>query len=66
MSVLGSSNFNTLDGGQACRALLNKGAKVVVRKDPERVRELALDDPGIRADIDTPREYAQWVGARKI
>ena len=52
--------------GELLAAPLDKGAKVVVRKDPERVRELALDDPGIRADIDTPREYARWVGARKI
>ncbi len=52
--------------GELLAAPLDKGAKVVVRKDPERVRELALDDPGIRVDIDTPREYARWVGARKI
>ena len=52
--------------GELLAAPLDKGAKVVVRKDPKRVRELALDDPGIRADIDTPEEYARWVGARKI
>ena len=52
--------------GELLAAPLDRGAKVVVRKDPERVRELALDDPGIRADIDTPQEYAQWVGTRKI
>ncbi len=52
--------------GEILAAPLDRGAKVVVRKDPERVRELALDDPGIRADIDTPQEYARWVGTRKI
>ena len=52
--------------GEILAAPLDKGAKVVVRKDPERVREIALDDPGIRADIDTPQEYAQWVGRIKM
>jgi len=52
--------------GELLAAPLDKGAKVVVRKDSKRVRELALHDPGIRADIDTPEEYARWVGARKI
>ncbi len=49
--------------GELLAAPLDKGAKAVVRKDPERVREIALDDPGIRADIDTPEEYARWMGA---
>ena len=52
--------------GEILAAPLDSGAKVVVRKDPERVRELGLNDPGIRADIDTPQEYARWVGTRKI
>ena len=52
--------------GEILAAPLDKGAKVVVRKDPARVREIALDDPGIRADIDTPQEYAQWVGGIKM
>lgn len=43
-------------------APLNKGAKVVVRKDPARVREVPLDDPGILADIDTPEDYRRWMG----
>ena len=43
-------------------APLDQGAKVVVRKDPARVREIQLDDPGILADIDTPEDYAQFVG----
>ncbi len=45
-------------------APLDKGAKVVVRKDPERVREVRLDDPGILADIDTPEEYTRWTGQK--
>ncbi len=52
--------------GELLAAPLDKGAKVVVRKDPSRVRELALDDPGIRADIDTPQEYARWVDVMKM
>lgn len=43
-------------------APLDKGAKVVVRKDPERVRAVPLADPGILADIDTPEEYTRWTG----
>ena len=43
-------------------APLAQGAKVVVRKDLGRVRELAFDDPGILADIDTPEDYARFVG----
>lgn len=45
-------------------APLDKGAKVVVRKDPARVREVPLDDPGILADIDTPEEYTRWTGLK--
>ena len=40
----------------------NQGAKAVVRKTPSRVTEIALTDPGIRADIDTPGEFKKWVG----
>ena len=46
-------------------APLEKGAKVVVRKDPARVRQVPLDDPGIVADIDTPQEYRRWTGLTK-
>jgi len=42
-------------------APLDQGAKVVVRKDPARVREIQLDDPGILADIDTPADYARFI-----
>jgi molybdenum cofactor cytidylyltransferase len=48
--------------GEILAAPLDQGAKVVVRKDPSRVRELPLDDPGILADIDTPEDYRRYVG----
>ena len=54
--------FSSQVYGEILTAPLDKGAKVVTRKDPTRVRELPLDDPGIRADIDTPEEYVEWVG----
>ncbi len=44
----------------------NQGAKAVVRKMPSRVTELALADPGIRADIDTPVEFQKWIGRLDI
>lgn len=31
----------------------------VIRRDPDRVREVATDDPGILQDMDTPEEYRQ-------
>lgn len=43
-------------------APLDQGAKVVVRKDPARVRPVSLNDPGVVADIDTPQEYRRWTG----
>ena len=57
--------FSSLVYGEILAAPLDQGAKVVVRKDPDRVREVCLNDPGIRADIDTPKAYAQWVGATR-
>ncbi len=48
--------------GEILAAPLNQGAKVVVRKDPSRVRELPLNDPGILADIDTPEDYQRFIG----
>ncbi len=50
--------------GEILAAPLDQGAKVVVRKDPARVRELPLEDPGILADIDTPEDYARFVGEK--
>jgi len=54
--------FSSQVYGEILAAPLDQGAKVVVRKDPARVREIQLDDPGILADIDTPEEYARYVG----
>jgi len=51
--------------GEILAAPLDQGAKVVVRKDPARVREVQLDDPGILADIDTPEDYERYVGRAK-
>jgi molybdenum cofactor cytidylyltransferase len=38
---------------------LIEGARGVVRKDASRVIEIAVDDPGVIADIDTPDQYAE-------
>lgn len=53
--------FSSQVYGEILAAPLDQGAKIVVRKDPARVREIPLDDPGILADIDTPEDYARWV-----
>lgn len=39
------------------------GARAVVLRDPGRVIELAVDDPGIHVDVDTPQVLAQIPGA---
>lgn len=57
--------FSSQIYGEILAAPLDQGAKVVVRKDPTRVREIPLDDPGILADIDTPEEYRRYVGGGK-
>ena len=57
--------FSSQVYGELLAAPLDKGAKVVVRKDPTRVREVRLDDPGILADIDTPEDYRRWTGQAK-
>jgi len=54
--------FSSQVYGEILAAPLDQGAKVVVRKDPTRVREIPLDDPGILADIDTPEDYQRYVG----
>jgi molybdenum cofactor cytidylyltransferase len=33
------------------------GARDVVRRDPSRVRELDVDDPGVLRDVDVPDDY---------
>ena len=38
-------------------ANLPEGARTVVRRHPSRVRECAVEDPGVVADIDTPSRY---------
>jgi molybdenum cofactor cytidylyltransferase len=53
--------FSSQVYGEILAAPLDQGAKVVVRKDPSRVREVQLDDPGILADIDTPEDYARHI-----
>lgn len=57
--------FSSQVYGEILAAPLDQGAKAVVRKDPTRVREIPLDDPGILADIDTPEDYARYVGPQK-
>jgi molybdenum cofactor cytidylyltransferase len=57
--------FSSQVYGEILAAPIDQGAKVVVRKDPSRVRELQLDDPGILADIDTPEDYRRFVGTGK-
>lgn len=54
--------FSSQIYGEILAAPLDQGAKVVVRKHPPRVREVQVDDPGILADIDTPEDYARYVG----
>ena len=38
---------------------LTEGAREVVRRDPGRVIEVPVDDPGVIVDIDTPDQYAE-------
>lgn len=41
------------------------GARAVVHADPARVHEVAVDDPGIRVDVDTPADLLRLtVGGR--
>ncbi len=44
------------------RAPLDQGARFVVQTDPQRVITVEFDDPGILRNIDTPEDYARWVG----
>ncbi len=57
--------FSSQIYGEILAAPLDQGAKVIVRKDPSRVREIPLDDPGILADIDTPEDYTYYVGRKR-
>jgi molybdenum cofactor cytidylyltransferase len=35
----------------------SQGANIVVRKDPGRIVEVAVDSPGILVDVDTPEDF---------
>jgi molybdenum cofactor cytidylyltransferase len=35
----------------------SQGANIVVRRDPGRIVELAVDSPGILVDVDTPEDF---------
>ena len=35
----------------------SQGANIVVRKDPSRIMELAVDAPGVLIDVDTPEDF---------
>jgi molybdenum cofactor cytidylyltransferase len=35
----------------------SQGANVVVRRDPKRIVEVAVNDAGILVDIDTPEDF---------
>ncbi|HAC80836.1 MAG: nucleotidyltransferase family protein [Candidatus Binatia bacterium] len=39
---------------------LRQGARSVVRRDPDRVLEVAVSDPGVLLNIDTPESLARW------
>lgn len=41
---------------------LDGGARTVVRRDPGRVLEVPVDDPGVVGDIDTPEDYRNAFG----
>jgi molybdenum cofactor cytidylyltransferase len=38
----------------------DRGAREVFASDPEGCLRLAVDDPGVRADIDTRADYERW------
>ena len=38
----------------------DQGARELFASDPERRLRLAVNDPGVRADIDTPADYERW------
>jgi molybdenum cofactor cytidylyltransferase len=41
-------------------APFDQGARVVVRAHAEEILEVATDEAGILADVDTPEEYERW------
>jgi molybdenum cofactor cytidylyltransferase len=38
------------------------GAKVVLRKDPSRVLDVEVEEPGVVTDVDTPADYERLLG----
>jgi molybdenum cofactor cytidylyltransferase len=48
------------------KAPLDQGARSVVYAEPERLLMFETDDPGILRNIDTPDDYARWVGTDQI
>jgi molybdenum cofactor cytidylyltransferase len=45
--------------GELRDADLSVGARAVFRRDPARVRQVEVDDPGILRDVDYPEDYAR-------
>lgn len=43
-------------------APLEEGARWVVRLHRDEVREVEVDDPGVHGNINTPDDYAAWIG----
>jgi molybdenum cofactor cytidylyltransferase len=39
----------------------SQGANMVVRRDPSRIREVPVDDPGVLIDIDTPEQFRRVI-----
>lgn len=58
--VFGRSVFHEL-----LQAPDSEGARFVVRRLPERVLELPVDDPAVVQDIDTPEDYDELISSTK-
>lgn len=48
--------------GELFEAPLHEGARWVVRRHGAEVRELEVADPGVCGNINTPEDYATWIG----
>lgn len=46
------------------RADPSAGARAVVRAHADRAADVPVDDDGAFADIDTPEDYARWIGLK--
>ena len=40
------------------------GARAVVRRDPTRLLDVEVEDPGVTCDVDTPEDYERLFGRR--